>query len=645
MPTYGGLTPGGWSGGAASDWAQPSDWAQGGGIYGWGQPQQSQQAYQQPAALAAAPAPANQANLSADDFIKFLSGGLWGGKTGGQFGGAQNITQTINPWAPQGKALEHLYNKTLQEYNQQMRKGPVGFSDESKDALQRMENMARQKNPLLTNSLDAVNDISSGGQHISGNLYSDLWRNPGTSTGAYAQMAHQDAQTGLGRYMNMYNDPSISQNSINQYQQMAREKAAGTDRFAQMAGENPITGIDQYNKLAAQGGITGAGQYQDMANEDAITNEGMWRELQQRTRAGAGSLERGMYGELAKGEMVNSNPYREQAIKQSMGDTAAAIKASMSSKGRYGSDAYGDAMGKGLSSVATQARMQGYDTDTANMMAAAQARSGEILARQGQGLQVAQGISGLQGANQQQRLAALQGMTGAQNAAAQNQLAAMGARGQAQLSNQQSQFAAAQALANTQQQNQAAQLAALSGMTGAQQARGAQQFQALQGYGQAQSQNMAQRLAALQGLTSAQGQNVQQRLAAAQGMQGVQGQNIANRLAAAGMAPQMNDLRYADMNRLLGVGQAREAMAQQQRNFGWDQLAADEQHLWQAPRLGGAADGARQAVVAAARGCRTDRPRHVRRNGGLVNARQTISRRDEHVGPRPAGRGRHVRRS
>ena len=104
-----------------------------------------------------------------------------------------------------------------------------------------------------------------------------------------------------------------------------------------------------------------------------------------------------MFGGMARGDLVNANPYREQAIQQAMGDTADQVKATMSSRGRYGSDAYGDAMGTALGKVATQARMAGYDTDTANMMAAAQARSGEAISRGGLGLQAAQGLSGIQG--------------------------------------------------------------------------------------------------------------------------------------------------------------------------------------------------------------------------------------------------------
>ena len=68
------------------------------------------------------------------------------------------------------------------------------------------------------------------------------------------------------------------------------------------------------------------------------------------------------------------------------------------------------------------------------------------------------------------------------------------------------------------------------------------------------------------------GQNWQNQLGAAQGLTGIKSQDIQNRLAAAGMAPAMQGLRYDDIQRQLQAGAAREAMAQQQRGYGWDQL-------------------------------------------------------------------------
>jgi hypothetical protein len=269
---------------------------------------------------------------------------------------------------------------------------------------------------------------------------------------------------------------------------------------------------------------------------------------------GPGSLSGGAFGQVAKGGLINGNPYREQAISQAMGDTADQVKATMSARGRYGSDAYGDAMGTALGKVATQARMAGYDTDTQNMMAAAQARSGEDLARQGVGLQAAQGVMTGQGTNWQNQLAALTGQTGAQNMLMQNKMQA------------------ARDVTGVQQQNTANQLAMAQGISGLQGTNYQSQLSALGGMNAAQQLQNQQRMAAAQGLTGAQGQNWQNQLGAANALTGVNSQDIQNRLAAAGMAPAMQGLRYDDSNRLLQAGATREQMAQSQKNYNWDLL-------------------------------------------------------------------------
>ncbi len=77
---------------------------------------------------------------------------------------------------------------------------------------------------------------------------------------------------------------------------------------------------------------------------------------------------KGMWGQVARGEMVNSNPHREQALKYSLDDTEARIKASMGAGGRLGSRFYGEGMATGLGRVGAEARMAGYDTDMDRML-------------------------------------------------------------------------------------------------------------------------------------------------------------------------------------------------------------------------------------------------------------------------------------
>jgi hypothetical protein len=332
----------------------------------------------------------------------------------------------------------------------------------------------------------------------------------------------------------MYQRDAI--NNASQYNQLYGNPGIDQEGYRQLAGD---VGIDTSRMQDIYGGPgVGSGNYQNIL----------------RGSQGQGSLAGGMFGQVAQGNLVNGNPYREQAIKDAMAQTGDDVKATMSARGRYGSDAYGDAMGRALGQVATQARMQGYDTDTQNMMAAAQARSGEGLARQGIGLQAAQGIAGAEGQNVANRMGAAQSIMNAGGTNIQNRLAAL------------------QGLTGAQGAALNARLGAAQGLSGIQGTNYSQQLNALQGMNSAQNLANQQRMAAAQGLTAGQGQAWQNQLGAAQGLTGINSQDIQNRLAAAGMAPAMQGLRYDDSQRLLQAGATREAMAQQQKNYNWDLL-------------------------------------------------------------------------
>lgn len=391
-----------------------------------------------------------------------------------------------------------------------------------------------------------------------------------------------------------------------------------------------------------------------------------------------GSLSQGMFGNMAQGNLVGNNPYREQAIQDSVDQAMDAVKASMSAAGRYGSGKYADAAARAAAQVATQARMQGFDTDTANMMSAAQARSGENLGLLGQRAQAgaelggltntlnnsqlnaaqaiantqgsnidrrlgaagqlaniegqnagtklsaAQSLGNLQGQGFDQQLAARQAFANLQNQDVQNRISAAGGQSSAETAlmnarlnaaqgltsaqeqDRQARLGAAQGLADVQQgnwnsglqgaegltnaQNLAAQirLAGLGGYTGTQEFNSQAQRDALTAAGGFQNQEMQNALAAMglvQGgqqfnrqnqldLLSAMGglqnQDFQNRMGIAAGQADLQGQNLASRLAGASQAEQARALQYYDAQQQAQVGAMRDALNQQQRNYGWD---------------------------------------------------------------------------
>jgi len=398
-------------------------------------------------------------------------------------GGSTTQTNRFDPWGPQQEQLRrYLTGMTgevkdgklvevsgegmpttgaMGELYKQQQAGALGFDPQSEAALQRMQALSTGANPMVDAATGATQGIASGQANIgTGGMFQSLYANPGIQN--------------AGQYSEMYQRPGIT-----------------VDPYGDMYGRNAIGNAGQYNQI--YGGTQGAG-----------------------------SLAGGAYGQIARGDLMNANPYREKALADAMAQTSDEVKATMSSRGRYGSDAYGDAMGRALGQVATQARMAGYDTDTANMMAAAQARSSEGLARGSLGLQTAQGLSGIQGQNYNAQMSALQGMNAAQ-----------------QMANQ-------------------------------------------------------QRMAAAGGLTAVQGQNWQNQLGAANALTGVSAQDIQNRMSAAGMAPQMQQLRYDDIQRQMQAGAAREAMAQQQKNYGWDTLRQFQGLVGGVPGSAGTAKGTEQ---------------------------------------------------
>ena len=413
----------GWGGGGM--WGAPSPYGMqspyggfGGGMpYGGGYPMQSpygapmhalwrHSAYGMPQQQSMMAAPQTQQAAAAPQTMAATEAGVtpqaagdggfsWPDLFKTQTSGTQ--TTTFDPWQYQSPMLRMLYmgeiteDGKVPEYSkgllgindilrQQQALGPLGFDPSSEAGLARMEQLAGAGNPLVGGALDATRDITSG----------DL---PGNRI-----------NTG-GMFGNMYDDPGIT--GQQQYQDMARRDAIGNDQH--------------YRDMIQRDAINNTAQYNQFANNNPLSAQQFNQIYGQ--QQGAGSLAGGSYGQVARGDLMNANPYREKAIQDAMDQTSDQVKATMSSRGRFGSDAYGDAMGRALGQVATTARMQGYDTDTANMMAAAQGRSQEALGRGGLGLQAAQGAYGAAAQNKANQLAAAQGISALQGTNAAQRLA------------------------------------------------------------------------------------------------------------------------------------------------------------------------------------------------------------------------------
>lgn len=119
-------------------------------------------------------------------------------------------------------------------------------------------------------------------------------------------------------------------------------------------------------------------------------------------------------------------------------------------------------------------------------------------------------------------------------------------------------------LAGLSQQDIANRMAAAQGLSNVSQTSFNQQLAQLQGIGGLSQQDIANRMAAAQGLGSNYQQGIANQLAATSGVGQTFASDVGRQLTAAGMAPQLSQADYQDIQNLLAAGQAREGYTGQQ---------------------------------------------------------------------------------
>lgn len=411
----------------------------------------------------------------------FNMSGMWGSPSGGfdayqSTGGGDSANAfwdpknpstaqqtTFTPWAPLGEATKTIWRDAGKEWQKQTDLGPTGFDPASTQALDRMYQLAQGPNPLIGNARNAVTGIAGGQNGIStGGMFGAMYDQPGISN-AY-------------QYNQLYNS-GVNPGQFNQvYQDLNQPGMLDQGYFRNIAQGGQLSAYPAFKK----GGLQGSGPWDEDGNPQPVggfdSSGGGWQE---NTSTG-GQTDPRLKG--IPSPATDPNPYRSAALDNALSRTRDQIAASMSSSGRYGSSAMGDAMARGLGDVAANFNLNAYNSDQDRALQAAGMRSQEDLARKGLQLQAAQGGAGVMQGNIQSRLGAAQGLSGIQ------------------------------------------------------------------------------------------GQNAQTQLAAAQGLTGVQQGNIGNALQASSMADALNKARYGDAQMMAQVGGAREAMEQQNRDFGWEQL-------------------------------------------------------------------------
>lgn len=417
---------------------------------------------------------------------------------------SQNTTTTFTPWGPQGTGLQYGWDQNKLIYDYLMKRGPSGFSDVGTAGLRQMANLAgggniafpqqgmwpgpftnppnpnpnpnpdpdQEEDGPQTVGMQGQSSVAMGGlgapqslPQPPGGVYIDPNTGPGpvdrptplptgqgnpflnpASQGLLGILGGQNA-IGQGNFQSLYNNASNPQAYEAGFKQL----------FQQSQNPGSLSG-GMFNDIASGNWISqpqrpGTGQQGASMPQDGVYID---------PNTGPGPQNQPPQNQLTP----SSNPYADAYLQNALDKSASQLKAVYGAKGRFGSDAMGEAFGRELGGMATNFNLNRYEGDRNAMMQAAQARSQEDLARQGLGLQ------------------AMQGLTGA---------------------------------------NQGRQQLGLS---------------------------------------------------AAQGLAGVQGQNIGNQMQGIGMAPALNDFRYADANKLTQVGGALDSRQQQQDEFMRQQLNA-----------------------------------------------------------------------
>jgi len=256
----------------------------------------------------------------------------------------------------------------------------------------------------------------------------------------------------------------------------------------------------------------------------------------------------------SQGAYLGGSPYLEGALGQANRLTAESLQEGIrglqsktSLAGRYGSGAeqqlagkMTDAAARALAEQNQQAYLQNYQQERGLQEQALQSLGG--LSQQGFVNQLT-GAQGLGTAAQQayaNQMAATQGAQSIYGSDQANRMASLQAAQGVYGSDLANRMAAAQAGQNVYQQDYANQMGAT---------------QAGQGVYQ---QDYANQMAAAQAGQGVYQSDYANQMAALAGAQGVRGEDIATRMAAAGMAPGLAAADYADIDRLMAIGQTKE---------------------------------------------------------------------------------------
>lgn len=513
--------------------------------------------------------------------------------------------QTVNePWGPQQQYLTDLFSKSQQLYNQGVPLTP-DFSQDTLDALAAQKTLATD--PALTNLMQTGIEGLSGYENP---YLSDFGGYQGLSGGQTAEYqtlgGQRDPTTDAIRGINVMDPtgPQVS-STISGLGGMYQELLGRAGVTPYQEGFQDLIGQSLQSPYAGELAQTARGATDTPYSEQteqaigmALRNPALSRFDPVLSQLVGPSTGEELLAGTAQGEFLGGNPYldatygraAEQVGKQFREATMPALGTAFSQAGRYGSDAYGEAvqgaeeaLGRELSGLATDIYMPAYESERGRQEAARSRLAGLPTERLGTALGGLGSMGGLYTGGIGQAIGGLQGLTGAAQTGTGQKLSGLGTAGGLRQSGLGMGLGGLGTLAGLQQTGTGQQLSGLGALGGLQ----------MQGLGLqsniAQS-NVANQLAQQGMLSDIYGQDWQRQFQGlgaldqneqfynqmglnALGQQAGFAQQGANtQLGALGMLPGLQGMQYQNVSALRDIGSAQDALAQQQAMDPWNRL-------------------------------------------------------------------------
>lgn len=430
--------------------------------------------------------------------------------------------------------------------------------------------------PQMQGAIGNLQGIASGQNGINtGGLYGNLFNQ--------SQTINANPNSVMSWYAN--NNPITTAGGYGDIAARARNANAGAIGTASgiAGGQNGITAGNSlqglYNSTTGQNNDALGWMSGIAGGQNGINTGGQFQNV---SESAAGPTASQQYlTSMAQGG--GTNPFLQQMLDSQAARISNRMNSAMSGSGRYGSFGHSDALARSISDASNPLLAQAYESDQNRRLSAASQIDASRRAADATRLQGIQGQTGVQGTNIGNQLGAAQSLGNLRNANTSLGAGLLGQIGQFQGQNIGNQLNAANLWGNLNQSGFGTELGALGGQTGAQGQGANINLSAAGNLANSNRNDIGGALSALGGLTGTQQQNIANRMGATGNILDALNSGANRSLSWAGLTPQLNNLAYDPMQRMMGVGgylqgrdqtdlDAQRAAFEQANNMPWAQL-------------------------------------------------------------------------